>query len=90
MSPSTLRQANGYMDQFMELWKNDLGFIAVHKPTGSHFALKKPAALQVYPGGLAPQWSEEEVAGRAEALAVVREMEALRVGDLVPVCTPMA
>ena len=58
VSPSTLQQANGYMDPFMELWKNNLGFIAVHKSTGSHFTLKKPAVLQVHPGGLAPPWSE--------------------------------
>ena len=44
----------------------------------------------MHPGGLAPPWTEEEIAGKAKVLAVVREMEALKVGDLVPVCTPMS
>ena len=61
-TPSTLRQANGYMDQFIELWKNELGFIAVRRPTGSHFTMKKPAVLQAHPGGGTPPWTEEDKA----------------------------
>ena len=53
-SPATLKQANGYMDSFMELWKDDLGFIAVHKSVGSHYTLKKPAVLTVRPSGEVP------------------------------------
>ena len=87
---TTLRQANGYMDQFMELWKNELGFIAIHNMAGSHFTMKKPAVLQVHPGGEAAPWTDADKAKHAKSLAVVQEMEALRMGDLVPVCTPMA
>ena len=46
VAPSTLKQANGDMDSFMELWKDGLGFIAIHKSVGSHFTLKKPVVLR--------------------------------------------
>ena len=73
----------------MELWKNELGFIAVHRSTGSHFMMKQPAVLQVHPGGLTPPWTDADKAKHTNLLAVVQEMEGLRMGDLVPVCTPM-
>ena len=59
MAPSTLKEANGYSDSFMELWKNGLGFIGIHKSAGSHFTLKKPAILQVRPGGEVPLHTDE-------------------------------
>ena len=86
VTPLTLRQANGYMDHFMEMWKDILGFITIHKGVGSHFTLKKPAVLQVHPGGEAPPWTDVEKAGFAKSLELVQEIEALKVGDLVPVC----
>ena len=87
VTPSTLRQANGCMDQFMELWKDDLGFIAIHKSVGSPFTLKKPAVLQVHPGGVVPPWTDAETAVYAKSLELVQEIEALKVEELVPVCT---
>jgi hypothetical protein len=88
-SPATLKQANGYMDSFMEIWKDDLGFIAVHKSVGSHYTLKKPAVLAVRPSGDVPLNTDEEKAAKEKSLALVQEMEALKVGELVPVGTPM-
>ena len=88
VTPLTLNQANGYMDGFMELWKDDLGFIAIHKSVqsvGSHFTLKKPAVLQVRPGGDVPLYTDEGKAAKEKSLALVQEIEALKVGELVPV-----
>ena len=72
VAPSTLRQANGYIDQFMELWKDGLGFIAIHKSAGSHSTLKKPAVLQVYPGGVVPPWTDAEKAVYVKSLELVQ------------------
>ena len=75
----------------MESWKDDLGFIAIHKSVGSHFTLKKPAVLQVHPGGVVPPWTDAEKAVHTKRLGLVQEIaiEALKVGELVPVCTAM-
>ena len=65
------------MDQFMELLKNELGFIAIHNTTGSHFTTKPPAVLPVHPGGEVAPWTEADKSKHAKSLAVVQEMEAL-------------
>ena len=65
------------------------GFIVIHKSVGSHFTLKKPAVLQVHPGGVVPPWTDAEKAVCAKSLELVQEIEALKVGELVPVCTAM-
>ena len=91
VTPSTLTQANGYMNGFMELWKDNHGFIAIHMSVGSHGTPKKPAVLRVHPGGVVPgpSWTDTEKPAHAKGLELVQETEALRAGELVPVCTAM-